>query len=319
MPRQPAGTTIIKIKRIGICGTDLHAYEGTQPYFKYPRVLGHELSGEIADAPNNSKHKTADTVTIMPYFYCGTCVACRKGKTNCCVNLNVAGVHTDGGFAEYFAVPDYAILESSGLSHDQLALVEPLAIGAHGIGRAEIKQGETVLIIGAGPIGLGLIEFAKLAGAIVIVMDVNENRLDFCRKHLTPDYVINAKSKNADQEFADITSGDLASVVIDATGNIAAINDAFRYMSHGGKYVLVGLQKENITFSHPDFHKKEGTLLSSRNATKKDFEFVISNISQGLIDPLKFITHRVNFNELKTEFGNLLKPQSNVIKAIVEM
>ncbi len=317
-PTPTSGKTIIRIKRIGICGTDLHAFEGTQPYFQYPRILGHELSAEIVDTPPGG-FNTGDIVTIMPYFYCGTCYACRIGSTNCCANLQVAGVHTDGGFAEYYSVPNYAIVASNGLTLDQLALTEPLAIGAHGIRRADIKEGETVLIIGTGPIGMALITFAKLAGAVVIVMDVNDFRLDFCKTHLGVEYILNAKNPSTNKQFEDITNGELAPVVIDATGNIAAINNAFRYMSHRGRYVLVGLQKESITFSHPDFHKKEGTLMSSRNATKADFEFVIDSVHSKRIDPLPLITNRVPFLKVKDEFASWLNPANNVIKALVEV
>jgi 2-desacetyl-2-hydroxyethyl bacteriochlorophyllide A dehydrogenase len=302
---------IIKISRIGICGTDLHAFEGTQPYFNYPRVLGHELAGEIVAIHNSSGYKQGDIVTIMPYFYCGNCIACRNGKTNCCAALKVAGVHTDGGFCEYFSVPISSVVHGRGLSPDELALTEPLAIGAHGISRAGIEAGENVLIVGAGPIGMALMEFAKLEGANVIAMDVNENRLAFCRDHLGVRTII------SEDELMQLTNGERASVVIDATGNRNAINNGFRYISHGGKYILVGLQKEDILFSHPEFHKREGTLMSSRNANKKDFERVLDAISAKNIDPLKYITHRVNFNDVKDEFTSWLKPESNVIKAMV--
>jgi 2-desacetyl-2-hydroxyethyl bacteriochlorophyllide A dehydrogenase len=197
------------------------------------------------------------------------------------------------------------------LSFEQLALTEPLAIGAHGIRRAEIKPGENTLIIGAGPIGLALMEFAKLQGANVIAMDVNQNRVAFCRDQLGVATIASA------EELKQLTNGDMAPVVIDATGNLKAINNGFSYMSHGGKYVLVGLQKENILFSHPEFHKREGALLSSRNAIKEDFVKVLEAISSKKIDPLKFITHRVAFDQVKDQFWSWLDPQSNVIKAMV--
>jgi 2-desacetyl-2-hydroxyethyl bacteriochlorophyllide A dehydrogenase len=311
MPLLTEDHAIIRISRIGICGTDLHAFEGTQPYFNYPRVLGHELSAEIVDITGSSHFRKGDVVTIMPYFYCGKCIACRNEKTNCCVDLKVAGVHTDGGFCEYYAVPVYSLIHGRGLSHEALALTEPLSIGAHGIRRAQIKSGDNVLIIGAGPIGLGLMEFARLEGANVIAMDVNDTRLSFCREHLKVTTI------NSPDELDQLTGGEMAIVVIDATGNLNAINQGFRYIAHGGKYVLVGLQKENIHFSHPEFHKREATLLSSRNATKQDFERVLEAIVLKKIDPLKYITHRVGFGEVKDQFSSWLKPESNVIKAMV--
>ena len=307
------GQAIIKISRIGICGTDLHAFEGTQPYFKYPRVLGHELAGEIMAINDSPDFKRGDIITIMPYFYCGKCIACRNGKTNCCADLKVAGVHTDGGFCEYLSVPISSLVHGRGLSLEELALTEPLAIGAHGISRAGLQAGENVLIVGAGPIGLALMEFAALEGANVVAIDINESRLAFCRDHL------GVRTITSEEELKQITNGEMASVVIDATGNLNAINSGFRYMSHGGRYILVGLQKEDIQFSHPEFHKREGTLMSSRNATKKDFERVLDAISAKKIDPLRYITHRVNFNEVKDHFPSWLRPESNVIKAMVNI
>lgn len=313
------GHTIIKIKRIGICGTDLHAFEGTQPYFEYPRILGHELAGKIADAGDAPDFEQGEAVTIIPYFNCGSCIACCSGKPNCCVSLKVCGVHTDGGMAEYLSVPSHSLVHSDGLNFDELALVEPLAIGAHGVRRADIKEGEFVLVIGAGPIGLGTMEFARIAGAKVIAMDVNKSRLQFCREKLKIEYLVDANTPNVMEQLMHITNGAMPQVVIDATGNQNAINNAFQYMTHGGRYVLIGLQKGNISFSHPEFHKREGTLMSSRNATRADFELVMSSLKNGLVDPLTYITHRSNFNEIKDEFPNWLKPGNGVIKAIVEI
>lgn len=317
-PRPEPGHTILKIRRIGICGTDLHAFEGTQPYFNYPRILGHELSARIesTDAPGFSK---GELVTIIPYLNCGTCVACRKGKPNCCVKIQVCGVHTDGGMRERFSVPSYCLVGSQGLSEDQLALIEPLAIGAHGVRRAAVDPSDWVLVVGAGPIGLGTLEFARIAGGKTIIMDTNEQRLDFCRKVLGIEYTINPLAENAQQKLADITNGDMATVVIDATGNLQAINQGFSYMAHGGRYILIGLQKGEIHFSHPEFHKREGTLMSSRNATRHDFEHVVHSIRQGLVDPLKYITHRIPFDTLPEKFPALLNPATGVIKALVEL
>jgi 2-desacetyl-2-hydroxyethyl bacteriochlorophyllide A dehydrogenase len=313
------GHAIIKIKRIGICGTDLHAFEGTQPYFEYPRILGHELSAELVEFDNAPGFKTGEIVTFIPYFNCGACIACRNGKLNCCVSLKVCGVHIDGGMVEYLSVPSYSLVHGDGLSYDELALVEPLAIGAHGITRAAIKQGEFVLIIGAGPIGLGAIEFARIAGAEVIVMDINEARLDFCRTILNVKHTINAASADSYAQLREITNGDMPTVVIDATGSQKAINNAFQYLAHGGRFVLIGLQKGDITFSHPEFHKREATLMSSRNAARQDFEHVMDCMKKRLVDPKTYITHRVSFDELKDNFESWLDPANGVIKAMVSV
>jgi 2-desacetyl-2-hydroxyethyl bacteriochlorophyllide A dehydrogenase len=314
----PAATkdhAIIRVRRIGICGTDLHAFEGTQPYFNYPRVLGHELSGELVDVDGADGFRKGEIVTIIPYFNCGRCVACRSGTPNCCVNLKVFGVHIDGGMKEFISVPSASLVRGDGLPEDALSLIEPLAVGAHGVRRAAVKRGEFVLVVGAGPIGLGVMEFAKIAGANVIALDINSQRLSVC----DVPYVIDGSKEDVPRKLAEITNGDMAAVVIDATGSLRAINQSFQYMGHGGRYVLVGLQKGDIVFSHPEFHKREATLMSSRNATRQDFDQVIAALKSGKVNPLKYITHRVDFGRVKDEFPGWLDPKSGVIKAVVEI
>jgi len=313
------GHAIIKIKRIGICGTDLHAFKGTQPYFSYPRILGHELAGDLIEADGADGFVPGEAVTIIPYFNCGTCIACRNGKPNCCTNINVCGVHSDGGMLEYLSVPSYALVKSNGLSYDELALVEPLAIGAHGVSRANIQPNEFVLVIGAGPIGLGTMEFARIAGAIVIAIDINDNRLQFCKNSLQVQHTINATTEDAMERIKEITGNEMPTVVIDATGNQKAINTALQYLAHGGRFVLIGLQKETINFSHPEFHKRETTLMSSRNATRKDFEHVMNTMKRRLVNPATYITHRAKFDEVKDLFKTWLDPATEVIKAMVEL
>jgi len=310
---------IIKVKRIGICGTDLHAFEGTQPFFEYPRILGHELAGELVEFDDAPGFKRGEKVSFIPYFNCGECVACGSGLPNCCAHLKVFGVHVNGGFAEYISVPSYSLLHGKGLSFDELSLVEPLAIGAHGVRRAGVKPNEFVLVVGAGPIGLGIAEFARIAGGKVLMMDINDLRLEFCRQKLGVHSIINPMKKDALATLKELTNGEMPTVIIDATGNQKAINNSFQYMAHGARYVLVGLQKSEISFSHPEFHKREGTLMSSRNATREDFEHVIHSMKQGLVKPTNYITHRVQFNEVKDQFESWLKPETGVIKATVEL
>ncbi|QMU27555.1 zinc-binding alcohol dehydrogenase family protein [Adhaeribacter radiodurans] len=318
-PELTPGNAIIKIKRIGVCGTDLHAFEGTQPYFEYPRILGHELAGELVEIDSAAGFEIGEAVTFIPYFNCGTCIACRNGKPNCCSSLKVCGVHAHGGMVEYLSVPSSTLIHGDGLSFDELALIEPLAIGAHGVRRAAVQPGEFVLIIGAGPIGLGTMEFARIAGGKVIALDINEERLQFCREKLQIPYTINALQANVPEQLAQITNHDMPTVVIDATGNLKAINNAFQYMAHGARYVLIGLQKGDISFSHPEFHKREATLMSSRNATRQDFETVVAAIKSGLVNPTTYITHRVLFNQVKDEFQSWLNPATGVVKAVIEM
>jgi 2-desacetyl-2-hydroxyethyl bacteriochlorophyllide A dehydrogenase len=310
---------LLRIRRVGVCGTDLHAFEGTQPFFSYPRVLGHELAGELVNTGAAEGFAVGEAVTFIPYLHCGHCVACRAGKPNCCTYMQVTGVHADGGLTELIAVPAAALVAGQGLSYDELALVEPLAIGAHGVRRAAVQPGEFVLVVGAGPIGLGVMEFARIAGAQVIALDVNEQRLAFCRERLGVTHTINARNTDVADELAAITNGDMPTVVIDATGSPGAINQGFHYLAHGGRYVLVGLQKGDISFSHPEFHKREATLLSSRNATRQDFEHVISAMKQGLVQPTTYITHRVSFEQVRDEFASWLDPATGVIKAMIEL
>jgi 2-desacetyl-2-hydroxyethyl bacteriochlorophyllide A dehydrogenase len=317
IPAPAENHTILKIKNIGICGTDLHAFEGTQPYFNYPRILGHELAGEIVATHGAPGFSVGDAVTFLPYFHCGQCLACRHGKTNCCTGMKVFGVHIDGGMSEFISVPSDKLVHAEGLSFEALALVEPLAIGAHAIRRAGVTANDTVLVMGAGPIGLGIMEFARIAGAKVIGLDINASRLRFCEEQIQLEHGINALTQDVAGELARLTAGDMPTVVIDATGSLKAINKGFEYLSHGGKYVLVGLQGGEIAFSHPEFHKREATLMSSRNATRADFEYVISCIQNSLINPMHYITHRVAFDDVKADFNSWLDPATNVIKAMV--
>jgi threonine dehydrogenase-like Zn-dependent dehydrogenase len=176
-----------------------------------------------------------------------------------------------------------------------------------------------VLVVGAGPIGLGAMEFARIAGGKVIALDINDGRLNFCKEKIGVEYTINGLTENVAEKLAEITNGDMPTVIIDATGNLRAINTAFGYLAHGGRYVLVGLQKGDIIFSHPEFNKREATLMSSRNATRADFEHVIHSMKNGLVDPKTYITHRVAFGQVKDEFQSWLDPANGVIKAMVEM
>lgn len=312
-----AGEAIVRIKRIGICGTDLHAYKGNQPFFSYPRVLGHELSGYIEEIGDGvTGLQAGDQVSIVPYMHCGTCIACRNGSTNCCTDMKVLGVHTDGGMRELIAVPVSHLIKTEGLSLDEAAMLEPLSIGAHAVRRSEFRAGETVLVIGAGPIGLGVMVLAKQAGATVIAMDINDERLAFCRKWAGVDHTVNALQQPKEQ-LAKLTNGDMPTIVFDATGNARSMTDAFGLVAHSGKLVYVGLVKADISFHDPEFHKRELTLMGSRNATMEDFDTVREALRSGVIDIESYITHRADFEDMIGQFETWLKPESKVIKAIV--
>jgi 2-desacetyl-2-hydroxyethyl bacteriochlorophyllide A dehydrogenase len=318
-PLPAQGEALVRIRRVGICGTDLHAYAGRQPYFVYPRILGHELAGEVAElGPDTTGLNVGDIVTVMPYIECGDCVACRTGKTNCCTQMSVLGVHQDGGMREYMTVPVDHLLPTEGLSLDQAAIVECYSIGAHAVRRALIEAGEFVLVIGAGPIGLGVMKYAKLAGAKVIALDINEERLQFCKNWVPADFTVNALNDPIKQ-IEEITGGDFPTAVMDATGNAKSMENAIQYVAHGGRLVYVGLVKADITFSDPEFHKREMTMMSSRNATRVDFERVIESIRSGHVDTSAFITHRSSFEDMIGSYDSWMKPETGVIKAMVEV
>ncbi len=317
-PVKNSGEALLKIKKVGICGTDLHAYGGNQAFFTYPRILGHELAARIEEIDENDKGlKPGDSVVVMPYLSCKKCIACRNGKTNCCTNLQVLGIHTDGGMQEFIALPIDLLIPAKNLNIDQMAIVEPLAIGAHAIRRAQIKKGETIVVIGCGPIGIGIMKLAQIAGAKVIAMDTNIERIEYVKNEIGVDCAIIAK-EDAFESVAQLTNGDLATAVFDATGHKGALETGHQYMSHGGRYVLVGLSKGELSFQHPAIHAKETTLLCSRNATLNDFEHVIEVLGSGQFPIHSFITHTVPYTEMIGHFDNWLNPSNGVIKATVE-
>lgn len=315
-----AGQALVKIHRIGVCGTDIHAFNGKQPFFSYPRILGHELGVEVlAVADDVTNVAPGDRCAVEPYLNCGKCIACRRGKGNCCTSLQVLGVHTDGGHRERIVVPAAKLHASKNLSLDQLALVETLGIGAHAVDRAQLEAGETVLVIGTGPIGLAVIQFAHAAGAKVIAMDVNDTRLQFCRDTLGVAHTVNATVPDVVAELASLTNGDLPTAVFDATGNPKSMMASFNYPAHGGRLVFVGLFQGDVTFNDPNFHKRELTLMGSRNARSADFPRIIALIESGKVDTTPWITHRAPFDAVPEQFPSWVKPETGVLKAMIEL
>ncbi|HET7527690.1 MAG TPA: zinc-binding alcohol dehydrogenase family protein, partial [Burkholderiaceae bacterium] len=266
IPVRAEGEVLLRVKRVGICGTDLHIFAGRQPYLNYPRVMGHELSGTVAETPSGSHLVEGDMVYVMPYLSCGRCVACRLARTNCCVNLQVLGVHRDGAFTEYVSVPEEFVHKAEGVTLDQAAMIEFLAIGAHAVRRAQVQPGQRVLVVGAGPIGMGAIVFSRLRGATVLALDSRADRLAFCARRLGTAASVMLGDHDVEQ-LAAFSSDEFYDVVFDATGNAAAMERGFRFVAHAGTYVLISIVSADITFSDPEFHKRETTLLGSRNAT----------------------------------------------------
>lgn len=304
VPERQEGSALVRVHRVGVCGTDLHAFRGRQPFFSYPRVLGHELGVEVVD-PGGGGLRAGDRCAVEPYLNCGTCIACRRGRPNCCSSLSVLGVHRDGGMREVIAVPPGKLHASSRLSYDQLALVETLAIGAHAVERAELPAGEFVLVIGAGPIGLSVVQFARAAGARVAVMDTSAARLDLCRRVWDVEHAIDAQRATAEAEVLEVGGGDLPGVVFDATGNPQSMCAAFRWPCAGGRLVFVGLVQGEISFNDPDFHRRELTLLATRNARPESFRAIIEAIESGRIDTTPWITHRLGLGDVPAQFPKL--------------
>lgn len=313
------GEARVRVRRVGICGTDLHAFEGHQNFFSYPRIMGHELAVEVFDIGKTDQelgYGIGDLCCVVPYLHCGECIACRRGKTNCCMEMQVLGVHIDGGMREQFILPADKLLKAEGLSVEQLALVEMLGVGAHAARRTEISPGENALVIGAGPIGLATALFAKIAGADVTVMEVNEGRLAFCGDALGIDQLIDARRDPLGQ-VERLLGGELPTLVFDCTGSALSMHAAFDYVAHSGSMVLVGHIQGALKFRDPHFHEREMTLLASRNATAADFRQVIDALESGLIDATSWITHQTSLNSITADFPTWLDPAEGVIKAML--
>jgi len=313
------GEALVRVHRVGICGTDISGYLGKFPFYSYPRIPGHELGVEVlAVGPDVANVKPGDRCSVEPYINCQTCFSCRHGRPNCCQNLRVLGVHTDGGMRPRFIVPARKLHVSEKLSLEQLALVETLAIGCHAVDRAAPQADEHVLVIGAGPIGLSVLEFVRLTGAKITVLDLNPQRLEFCRRMFGTSKMVQNRGDGSElAELEKIGAGVLPTVVIDATGNVQSMNRAFHYVGHTGRLVFVGITTSDVTFPDPLFHTREMTILASRNAPAADFRRIIRLIEDGQIDTRPWITHHATFASLAADFPAFTNPETGVVKAMV--
>ena len=309
---------LIKVKRTAICGTDMHIYQGNQPYFTYPRVMGHELSGEIVEVGEGSALKPGDPVYILPYLHCGHCIACRAGRTNCCTSLKVLGVHIDGGMCEYLSLPETHLFKADGITLDEAAMVEFLAIGAHAVARAKVSRGSRALVAGAGPIGVGVAIFAGLDGAEVTVLDGREDRLAFSSRLDGVQHTIRVGEGDVER-MRDNTGGDFYDVVFDCTGSPKAMERGFGFVAHGGTYVLVSIVQGNISFSDPEFHKRETTLLSSRNATLADFATVMTAMREAQVPTRAIKTHSAPLWQAAERMPEWIRPEAGTVKAVFEL
>ncbi|MCH2201159.1 MAG: zinc-binding alcohol dehydrogenase family protein [Fuerstiella sp.] len=315
------GQALVRTHRMGICGTDISGYLGKMPFFSYPRVPGHELGVEVlAVADDVTGVKVGDRCSVEPYMNCGYCYACRSGHPNCCESLEVIGVMIDGGLCERFLIRAGKLHPSRDLSMEQLAIVETLAIGRHATNRGEPQAGQHVMIIGAGPIGLATLEFTRLSRATITVLDMNPERLQFCKSNYGVAHTILYTGEGTELERAlEITNGDRYSVVTDATGSWQSMSNAVQYVAHTGSLVYVGITTQEISFPHPALHKPELTLKASRNALPDDFPAIIELIEDGTINTEPWITHRTTFDSVVDDFDSFTQPETGVIKAVISV
>ena len=316
-PGLAAGHALVRPRRVGICGTDYHIFEGKHPFLQYPRIMGHELAVEVVEATAESGLSAGDICVVNPYISCGGCIACLAGKPNCCVRISVLGVHQDGGLTGLLAVPQVNLIRAQGLTVDECASVEFLSIGAHAVRRGAATGRDRVLVVGAGPIGLGVALFAAASGAEVAVLDRSAERAATAEA-ITGAVAIRAEGDPAEAVGA-VTGGTGFDLVFDATGSQAAMEKGFEFVAHGGRYVLVSVIKDSVTFADPDFHRREMTLFGSRNATNEDFHWVMGAIRSGDVPIDRLITHRTSLGKAVDAIPVWATQKTGLIKALIEI
>ena len=311
-PSLKDGWVRVAIRHIGICGTDYHIFEGTHPFLEYPRIMGHELSGVVLDA-NGGALAAGDVVVINPYLPCYHCPACLEGKTNCCETLKVIGVHSDGGMAEQITIPEANLYPATGISLRDAAMVEFLAIGAHAVRRTELKPGARVLVVGGGPIGLGVAFFARIAGADVTLLDAAADKLDSARA-----LGFSAASvADLEGDAFKALKGSGFDAVFDATGSIKAMNQSLFHVRSGGAYTLVGVIKGDLVWPDQEVHRRELTIRGSRNATRQDFDHVMDSMRRGLIPTDLLATHATTLDRVPVDMPIWTHERHGLIKAII--
>jgi len=321
-PSSPGpGEALVQVHRVGICGTDYSGYLGKMPFFSYPRIPGHELGVEVLEVGEGVGNVAPGArCSVEPYINNPDSFASRRGRGNCCEELQVLGVHTDGGLRSRFIVPARKLHPSATLEFEQLALVETLGIGCHCVDRAKVEKDEYALVIGAGPIGLSVIEFLRLAGARIALLEASLSRLEMTSKMMGIERAIQFRGDGSEEEALRAAGGgELPTCVIDATGNVQSMSHALNYVAHTGRLVYVGLTTENIQFPHKLMHSREMTLISSRNALPRDFTRIIGLIEEEKIDTRPWITHHTDFANLPLDLPAYTDPECGVIKAVVEV
>lgn len=318
MPKPGEGEALIRIHAAGICGSDIGAFRGTNGLISYPRIIGHELAGEIVSIPEHNARglKPGDRVVIDPYLYCGHCYPCSIGRTNCCTELHVLGVHVDGGMAEYYCHPaDMLIPIPEGMSWTEAAMAEPLTISLHGIHRGGLKAGEYCAVIGAGPIGLAAALVAQAYGAHAILLDLVQERLDFA-KELGIEYTINSADCDPTEEIRRITGGVMAQQVMECSGANPAIRAALDYVSHAGRITLTGWPKQETAIPTDMITKKEIDIRGARTSAR-EFEEALKLIHAKRVDMTRLLTKTVSLPEAPETIIDIEKHPGNYMKVVV--
>jgi L-gulonate 5-dehydrogenase len=311
------GDLLLKVARVGICGSDIHIYHGKNPFAVYPRVWGHEFAGEVLETGAGVERvRKGDRVVVEPIISCGTCYACRQGRGNVCESLRVMGVHIDGGCQEYIVVPAANVhILPPGLSWEEAALIEPFTIGAQAAYRGNIQSGDLVLILGAGTIGLTAIIMAKLAGAEVIAVDIVEDKLAYAKSR-GADHTVNAARENLEDRVRSVSGGMMANVVVDAVCSKQSFEDAVRLCSAAGRVVELSFNETPSEIAPLRIIKNEISVCGSRLQTKR-FPVVIDYIRQGKLSLAGFVTRSYPVDQMAEAFNYVDKNNAAVRKVIV--
>ena len=315
MPKAKEGEALLRVKSAGICGSDIGAFRGTNGLVSYPRIIGHEIAGEVISIPENNKNgiKPGDRVIVDPYLYCGHCYPCSIGRTNCCVDLKVLGVHVDGGMAEYFCHPaDMLLKVPDDMPWDIIPLAEPLTIALHGIHRLNLKAGEHIAINGAGPIGLLAAMVALHYGAEPIMIDLVKERLDFA-KSLGVRYTINLREEDLVEKVSEYTNGRMAECVMEASGANSAIRATLDIVSHAGRIALTGWPKQETPIPTDMITRKEVDVRGARTSAG-EFPEAIDLIYHQKVDARRILTKVISIDEAPETIRDIEKNPGNYMK-----
>ncbi len=319
LPQPASGEILLKLKYVGFCGSDLSTYLGKNPLVQYPRIPGHEISAVIEEIGENvpDTFSVGQLVTVVPYTNCGQCSSCKKKRFNACRYNQTLGVQRDGAMAEYISVPWQKVLKDEALTDLQLALVEPLTVGFHAIDNGKVTDIDTVMVFGCGMIGSGAIIRAKLRGATVIAVDIDDSKLEVA-KELGATYTINSKDQNLHEELEKITNGDGPTVVIEAAGIPITYKAAIEEVAFAGRVVCIGYAGSEISFSTKLWVQKELEIMGSRNANPSDFEAVMKYLRESDLDESLLVSRIVDPEDAPETMKEWSEAPGKILKILVK-